>query len=129
MLGYSGGAIATEWAAELAPTYAPDVNARMIGAAMGGVLVDPAHNLHYVEGTHFWDGVMLMAIIGIGRAFEDDFTPYLSPDGAKLFHDMQTESIVNVLGQSYWGLTWTDLSKPAYPTPESMPLYVDWSTS
>src|SRR5271170_8186362 len=26
MLGYSGGAIATEWAAELAPTYAPDVN-------------------------------------------------------------------------------------------------------
>ena len=35
MLGYSGGAIATEWAAELAPTYAPDVNGRMIGAAMG----------------------------------------------------------------------------------------------
>ena len=24
MLGYSGGAIATEWVAELAPTYAPD---------------------------------------------------------------------------------------------------------
>src|SRR5208283_5913488 len=53
MLGYSGGAIATEWAAELAPTYAPDVNARMIGAAMGGVLVDPAHNLNYIEGTWF----------------------------------------------------------------------------
>ena len=49
MLGYSGGAIATEWAAELAPTYAPDaldVNARLIGAVIGGVLVDPAHNLH-----------------------------------------------------------------------------------
>ena len=30
LLGYSGGAIATEWAAELAPTYAPDANARMI---------------------------------------------------------------------------------------------------
>ena len=51
MLGYSGGAIATEWAAELAPTYAPDVNKHMIGAAMGGVLVHPAHNLHYVEGS------------------------------------------------------------------------------
>ena len=35
MLGYSGGAIATEWAAELAPTYAPDVNARMIGGGAG----------------------------------------------------------------------------------------------
>jgi Secretory lipase len=49
MLGYSGGAIATEWAAELAPTYAPDVDKRMIGAAIGGGLVDPAHNLHYVD--------------------------------------------------------------------------------
>ena len=28
LLGYSGGAIASEWAAELAPTYARDVNAR-----------------------------------------------------------------------------------------------------
>ena len=56
MLGYSGGVIATEWAAELAPTYAPDVNARMIGAPMGGVLVDPAHNLHYIGNTYSWAG-------------------------------------------------------------------------
>ena len=101
MLGYSGGAIATEWAAELAPTYAPDVNARMIGAAIGGVLVDPAHNLHYVEGTGFWAGVMAMALVGIGRAFEieTELATYLSPNGARIFHEMQTASIVNVLGQ------------------------------
>src|SRR6202795_126888 len=104
MLGYSGGAIATEWAAELASTYAPDVNARMVGAAMGGVLVDPAHNLHYVEGTFFWSGVMPMALVGIARAFEIDFTPYLSAYGVKVYHDMQTASIVNVLGR-YRGLT------------------------
>ena len=30
-----------------APTYAGDVNERLIGSAIGGVLVDPAHNLHY----------------------------------------------------------------------------------
>jgi Secretory lipase len=54
MLGYSGGAVATEWAAELAPTYAPDVNKRLIGAAMGGLLVHPAHNLRYIEDT--WSG-------------------------------------------------------------------------
>ena len=81
LLGYSGGAIASEWAAELAPTYAPDVNARMIGAAIGGVLVHPAHNLHYVENTYFWAGVMPMALIGIARAFEIDFTPYLTARG------------------------------------------------
>jgi Secretory lipase len=123
LLGYSGGAIATDWAAELAPTYAPDVNGRMIGAAMGGVLVDPAHNLHYVEGTYFWDGVLPMALVGIARAFEVDFRRYLSPHGVEVYDEMQTASIVDVLGQ-YWGLTWTDLVIRRYRTPESLPLFV-----
>jgi hypothetical protein len=111
MLGYSGGAIATEWAAELAATYAPGVNPRMIGAAMGGLLVDPAHNLHYVEGTWFWGGVLPMALVGIARAFEDDFTPYLTPTGVTVFNEMQTTSIVDVLGR-YKGLTWQKLVIP-----------------
>jgi hypothetical protein len=125
MLGYSGGAIATEWAAELAPAYAPEVNKRMIGAAIGGVLVDPAHNLHYVEGTGFWAGVMAMALVGIARAFEieTELAKYLSPNGTRIFHEMQTTSIVNVPGQ-YPGLTWQDLVSRDYPTPESLPLYV-----
>jgi hypothetical protein len=125
MLGYSGGAIATEWAAELAPKYAPDVNERMIGAAIGGVLVDPAHNLHYVEGTRFWAGVMGMALVGIARAFEIEtqLAPYLSTNGAGIFDEMQTASIVNVLGQ-YPGMKWADLVIPDYPNPESLPLYV-----
>ncbi len=123
LLGYSGGALATEWAAELAPTYAPEVNERMIGAAMGGVLVHPAHNLHYVEGTYFWAGVMAMALVGIARAFQIDLTPYLSAEGGKIFHKMMAASIVNVLGR-YWRLKWADLACPAYPTPESLPVYV-----
>jgi Secretory lipase len=123
LLGYSGGAIATEWAAELAPTYAPDVNARMVGAAMGGVLVHPAHNLHYVAGTGFWAGVMPMALVGIARAFDIDFAPFLSPYGAKVFHEMTPASIVNALGR-YPGLKWEDLVSSEYPTPESLPLYV-----
>jgi hypothetical protein len=125
MLGYSGGAIATEWAAELAPTYAPDVNERMIGAAIGGVLVDPAHNLRYVEGTGFWAGVVAMALVGIARAFEieTELATYLSPNGARIFHEMQTASIVNVLGR-YPGLKWQDLVSREYPTPERLPLFV-----
>ena len=125
MLGYSGGAIATEWAAELAPTYAPDANKHLIGAAIGGVLVDPAHNLHYVEGTGFWAGVMAMALVGIARGFEieTELAQYLSPNGARIFHQMQTASIINVLGQ-YPGLKWRDLVSPDYPTPEDLALYV-----
>lgn len=124
LLGYSGGALATEWAAELAPTYAPDVNERMIGAAIGGVLVDPAHNLHYVAGSGFWAGVIPMALVGIARAFEIDLLPYLTPYGARVFHNMQTASIIDVLGQ-YPGLKWADLINPDHPTPESLPIYVE----
>ena len=125
MLGYSGGAIATEWAAELAPTYAPDANEHLIGAAIGGVLVDPAHNLHYVEGTGFWAGVMAMALVGIARRseIETDLAKYLTPNGARIFHDMQNASIINVLGQ-YPGLKWRDLVSSSYATPEDLPLYV-----
>jgi hypothetical protein len=43
----------------------------------------------------------------------------------KLYHEVMTASIVNVLGQyPYWGLTWADLVSPAYPTPERLPAYV-----
>src|SRR6201996_7661642 len=78
LIGYSGGAIATEWAAELAPSYAPELDSKIVGVAFGGTLVDPAHNLRYVEGSTVWAGVIPMALIGIGRAYQIDLTPYLS---------------------------------------------------
>jgi Secretory lipase len=123
MIGYSGGAIATEWAAELALTYAPTINSKLVGATMGGVLVDPAHNLHYVDGSLSWAGVMPMAIIGVSRAFHINLMPYLSEYGKAIYAKLEKASIVNVLAQ-YPGLTWTQLAKPEYPTPESIPVYV-----
>lgn len=123
LIGYSGGAIATEWAAELAPTYAPTVNSKLVGAAMGGVLVDPAHNLHYIEGSLSWAGVMPMAIIGVSRAFHIDLTPYLSEYGKQLYAKLEKASIAEVLAQ-YPGLTWAQLAKPEYPEPEDIPIYV-----
>jgi hypothetical protein len=123
LIGYSGGAIATEWAAELAPSYAPDVDRRIVGSALGGVLVDPAHNLHYVDGTPIWAGVLPMAIVGVARAFAIDLTPYLSARGAEVYAAVQKASITNVLGQ-YPGLTWAQMAKPQYAQPESVPEYV-----
>lgn len=37
LLGYSGGATATEWAAELVKTYRPSLSSQIIGAAAGGL--------------------------------------------------------------------------------------------
>jgi Secretory lipase len=123
MFGYSGGAIATDWAAQLAPSYAPAVNRQLVGAAEGGVLVDPAHNLTYVDGSSIWAGIIPMAIIGIARGFHIDITPYLSNYGRQLYSTLQTASIVNVLGQ-YPGLTFAQLVKPRYANPASIPVLV-----
>ena len=123
LIGYSGGAIATEWAAELAPSYAPELNSKIVGVAFGGTLVDPAHNLRYVEGSSVWAGVIPMGLIGIARAFDVNLTRYMTPYGQELNTKLQHASITEVLGQ-YPGLTWAQIAKPQYPTPESVPVYV-----
>ncbi len=123
MIGYSGGAIATEWASELAPTYAPDLNKNLIGAAYGGVLVHPAHNLPYVEGTSIWAGVAPMALIGVARSYGIDMSPYVNAYGAELLAKLDKASIINVLGQ-YPGLKWADMVKPQYANPNSIPEFV-----
>ena len=122
MLGYSGGAIATEWAAEMAPSYAPDINRRLVGASMGGVMVDPDHNLHYIDGSLVWSGVMAMALGGAARAFNIDMTPYLSAYGLQLYNKLKNATFLQVLGQ-YPGLTFAQMTKPQYSTPESIPVF------
>ena len=89
LAGYSGGAIATEWAAQLAPTYAPEIDSDIVGAAMGGVLVDPAHNLKYIEGSSSWASVIPMSLDGLSRAFHLDLTPYLDENDHDLIKVMQ----------------------------------------
>jgi Secretory lipase len=123
MFGYSGGAVATDWAAQLAPAYAPDVNRQLVGAAEGGVLVDPAHNLTYVDGSSVWAGIIPMSIIGIARGFQVDIKPYLSSYGLQLYNSLQNASIANVLGQ-YPGLKFAQLVKPQYANPASIPILV-----
>ena len=123
LLGYSGGAIASEWAAELAKTYAPDVARRIVGTAIGGVLVEPGHNVHYIDGSLVWAGVMPMAIIGVARAFHVSFAKYLSAYGAKVYAQLEHASIAQALG-AYPGLTWAKLVKPQYNKPEKVALFV-----
>lgn len=123
LVGYSGGAIATNWASVLAPSYAPDVNARIVGAAEGGVLVRPAANLDYVDGSQVWAGVIPMAVIGVSRAYGIDLTPYLNDYGLEVYRTMQKAPIAEVLG-AYPGLTWKKMTKPEYAEPSSVPIFV-----
>jgi hypothetical protein len=49
--GYSGGANATGWAAQMQPSYAPDV--KLAGVAMGGTPADPKAVAQYIDGGPF----------------------------------------------------------------------------
>lgn len=124
MMGYSGGAIATEWAAELAPSYAPDLKPNLIGAAFGGTLVNPEHNLTYIEGTALWGGVMPMAVVGIARSYDIDIQKYMTARGIEVYNRIQKASIAYVLGQ-YTKVTWKDLVKPEYQDRTKLKEYVD----
>jgi Secretory lipase len=112
MVGYSGGSIATEWASELAPAYAPELN--IVGVAEGGIPVDYAHNLNYINGdTDGWAGVIPAVLVGVSRAFELDLSTYLSSYGEQVISQVSDECINNFAG-SYNGLTIQQLLKPQY---------------
>lgn len=124
LIGYSGGAIATNWSAIEAPRYAPDVDRQLIGAAQGGLLVNPANNLRYISGTPVWSGVAGMAVVGIGRAYDIDFGPYINDFGRRILGRLADASILNVLGQ-YGRLTWPQVVKPRFRNPNSVRAFVD----
>jgi hypothetical protein len=109
LIGYSGGAIATEFASELAPAYASGVD--IVGVAEGGIPVDFAHNLAYVNGSQDWSGVIPAVLVGVGRGFGINITPYLSPDGVQITNTVSSQCINNFLG-NYPGLTIQKLVKP-----------------
>jgi triacylglycerol lipase len=92
MLGYSGGAIAVDWAAQLAPSYAPDVNARLVGAAYGGLLISPINNIVYIN-KQAESGIAPLALTGMARGYGIDQTPYLNNAGEAVFAHVSSDSI------------------------------------
>jgi len=120
LAGYSGGSIATEFATELAPTYAPNLD--IVGAAEGGLPVDFAHNLSYINGSKDWSGVIPAVLVGIGRAFAIDIAKYQSAYGAQLSQTISDECINNFLG-AYPGLTIQKLVGPQYQDFFAIPLF------
>lgn len=67
--GYSGGAIASGWAAQLAPEYAPELN--LVGAVFGGVPADYELLLHTMNGRNAASGVFLAAALGLAREYPE----------------------------------------------------------
>ena len=85
MTGYSGGAQATGWAAQLQPTYAPDV--KLVGAAVGGMPADLTATARYIDGGMF-SGFEFAVAESIGLAYPKAGIPALLNDRGR--QDFQT---------------------------------------
>ncbi|MFE3255516.1 lipase family protein [Nocardia sp. NPDC059091] len=68
MTSYSGGSIATSWAAQLAPTYAPEI--RLAGVIIGGTPADYQMLLPAMNGN-WGTGVLLAAVLGLAREYPE----------------------------------------------------------
>ncbi|MGY4101081.1 lipase family protein [Nocardia sp. R16R-3T] len=85
LAGYSGGGLATGWAALLQPSYAPEL--QLQGAALGGV---PENLISLAEGLGFQPhpafGLVMAAAIGLEREYPDQMqtSAYLNERGLAL---------------------------------------------
>ena len=118
MVGYSGGSIATEFASELAQSYAPQLD--IVGVAEGGLPVDPLHNLAYVDHPGSpWTWVIPVNLIGAARAFHlHDLNEYLTAAGIAAVAANQTRCIGH-----FAGLTTAQLFKPQFQDIEKVAVF------
>jgi hypothetical protein len=119
MVGYSGGSIASEWASELAPSYAPELD--LIGVAEGGIPVDYIHTTAYINGSASWAGAIPAVTLGLIRAYKLDLAKYASPKGIQIFKQVE-QGCLNP--SAYPGLKLEDLLKPQYKDWKKVPIFV-----
>ncbi|MFC6010439.1 lipase family protein [Nocardia lasii] len=87
--GYSGGGMASAWAAEMAPTYAPELN--IVGAALGAPVGDPGEVFLRLHGGRY-SGFPLMVVAALRRLYPDldeVITANLLPAGQELLDEVE----------------------------------------
>ncbi|KAG7191475.1 uncharacterized protein KQ657_003070 [Scheffersomyces spartinae] len=68
MWGYSGGSIATGWAAAQQPEYAPELKTVLRGACMGGMVTNLTSLLMHLDGS-IYAGLMVSGLGGLSREY------------------------------------------------------------
>ncbi|KAF8862992.1 LIP-domain-containing protein [Acephala macrosclerotiorum] len=103
MWGYSGGSLASEWAAELQPSYAPELNFK--GVALGGLVPNITSVLLTINKSLF-AGLVPAGILGLASAYpelEAYIDEHLIPANTSTFKKVLTqctaEDIITYAGQ------------------------------
>jgi hypothetical protein len=94
LMGYSGGAIATSWAAQLQPTYAPEIN--LVGFASGGTPADLEAAGDLMDGSAS-GGLFVGAAFGVMREYPELRT--LLNDRGRAYEDqVKNQCLVQLVG-------------------------------
>ncbi|KHO01505.1 Lipase, secreted [Metarhizium album ARSEF 1941] len=96
MWGYSGGALASGWAAELHPRYAPEL--RIVGAAMGGLAPNVSAVVKDLGRTPH-GGIVVAGLVGLANEFPaiDDIltSPRMNPAYERYFEEARTGCLLS----------------------------------
>lgn len=93
--GYSEGGRCVAWAAELQPTYAPDVP--LVAVAAGGVPSDLYAVARHIDGGPF-SGLGLAVVVGLAHAHQDPaLLAILNPEGRKAAQRASTADVVGLI--------------------------------
>ncbi len=111
LTGYSQGGQAAAWAAQLQPTYAPELNVK--GMVAGGVVTDMlAITDFFNQGGALNGGVLLAILLGFDNAYPElNLKAYMKPGSEKLFESARTQCIYQELA-AYPGLRASDVTSP-----------------
>jgi len=119
MSGYSGGSVATDWASELAPAYAPELN--LVGIAEGGIPANYFDHFAYINGTSQYSAAIPAELLGLSRAYGIDLTQvdpttgqpkYLTPLGLSIVKAEANTCMASDFGK--YVVTIKDLLQPQY---------------
>jgi triacylglycerol lipase len=88
--GYSGGGLATAWAAEMYDGYAPELN--VVGAVLGSPVGDLGQTYHRLNGK-FFSGLPTMVVAALMHSYPDlrrVISERVTPEGKVLFDQLAT---------------------------------------
>jgi hypothetical protein len=108
--GYSGGSVAADWASELAPAYAKELN--IVGVAEAGIPANYFDHFAYIDGTAEYSAAIPGELLGLSRAYGIDLMKYLTPLGQQVVQAESDTCIASDFGK--YQVTIDQIMKPQY---------------
>ena len=105
MWGYSGGSLASGWAAALQPEYAPELSGNLLGAALGGFVTNITATVEATDNTVF-AGIAANVLGGVANEYPE-FKEILQNDTNKqsIFNKIDnhclTDSLIKYVGTRF----------------------------